>query len=265
MTATEEEVSKTAAAAAAGRHDPETGALEREVVEIPNSASNWKTFLKSKDFQTHPFRYPAGITNIVGSLGAGKSTLVYNLLQELSAIIKPEKLGRVIYYSGSGSDKLLEAYDKDRVEMYDKRSKESFITALKEIQNDAMTIPHDKKKMNILVVDDAITDADVMPTNIKSKTELSNLMMSARHTPVSIFLTSQKYSAIPPFARHNASHLFAFRTKSPAETKAILADANFVKKEVEDAFNSLTESNEFLWMQMADRNIIKGFNQPLCY
>lgn len=249
----------------AGRHDPETGALDRDMKEIPNSASNWKTFLKSKEFHTHPFRYPAGITNIVGSLGAGKSTLVYNLLQELSEVIKPEKLGRVIYYSGSGSDKLLEAYDKERVELFDKRSKESFITALKQIQNDAATMPHEKKKMNILVVDDAITDADIMPTNIKSKTELSNLMMSARHTPISIFLTSQKYSAIPPFARHNASHLFAFRTKSPAETKAILQDANFVKKEVEDAFNSLTESNEFVWMQMADRNIIKGFNQPLVY
>jgi hypothetical protein len=248
-----------------GGHDPETGALHREMAEIPNSASNWKSYLKSKEHHTHPYRYPAGITNIVGSLGAGKSTLVYNLLQELSEIIKPEKLGRVIYYSGSGSDKLLEAYDKDRVELFDKRSKESFLTALKELQNDAMTTPSEKKKMNILVVDDGIVDPDIMPTNIKSKTELSNLMMSARHVPVSIFLTSQKYSAIPPFARLNSSNLFAFRTKSPGETKAILNEANFVKKEVEDAFNSLTDSGEFLWFQNLDRNIIKGLNVPLCY
>ena len=248
------------------RHDPDTGTLVKKFEEVPNhSASNWKSYLSSPDHYTHPFRYPAGISLVVGSLGSGKSTLIYNLLQELSEVIKPEKTGRIIYYSGSSSDELTKAYDPERVELFDKRSKESFLTALKEIQNEAPNIKHKDKKMNLLVMDDCCNDSDIMPHSVKSTTELSSLMMSARHIPVSIFLTSQKYSALPTFAKANASHLFAFRSKCPSEQKAILNDANFCKSELEDAFNSLTSSNEFLWLQQADRRIVKGLNQPICY
>lgn len=246
-------------------HDPETGALNRDVEELPNSASNWKSYLKSKEFHTHPFRYPAGIVNVVGSLGAGKSTLVYNILQVLSEIVREDKIGKVLYYSGSGADKMLENYDANRVQLYDRRSKESFLSAMKGLINDSTTTPHEKKKLNILVADDAICDHDIMPSNIKSETPLSQIMMSARHIPCCVILTSQKYSALPPFARHNCSHLFAFRTKSPAETKSIMADSNFTPKETESALNSLTEPNHFVWMQMGDRRLVKGLNQPLVH
>ena len=244
-------------------HNAEKGTLDREFEEVPHSASNWKTFLRKKEFHTHPYRYPSGITNIVGSLGAGKSTLVYNLLSELDEILEPKKIGRIVYYSGSGSDRLLEAYDPKRVEIYDRRSKESFLTAIREIINEASTTPHEERRMNIVVADDAITDRDIMPSSIKSDTPLSTLMMSARHIPVSIFLTSQKYNSLPTFARHNANHLFVFRTKSPAERKSIVQEVNFTPKEAETALDSMTENGDFLWFQMADRKLIRGFNQGL--
>lgn len=245
------------------RHDSETGVLMRNVEDLPCSASNWKTFLKKKEFHDHPFAYMSCLMAIVGPLGSGKSTLIYNILDELNEIIAEKKLGRVIYYSGSGMDAILENYDKDEVELYDKKSKESFLTALKEIQSESQMTDPDNKLMNIIIIDDAITDADIMPSSVKSQTELSKIMMSCRHIPACVIVTSQKYNALPTFLRSNCSHLFAFRTRAPDELKSIMKDVNFTPKEFEEAMKSLTENNQFVWCQSLNRKLVKGFTESI--
>lgn len=245
------------------RHDAVTGALN-EVPQAPeHSASDWKRFLKGPQFYDHPLSYLPGIYLFIGSLGCGKSTCVHGILSELDAIMAPKNRGKVLYYSGSGSDKMLDAFDDKIVQKFDKRSKQSFLTAVSEINNEAANTPHDKKKHNIVVVDDGILDPDLLPASVKSDTPLMQLMMSCRHTPASVFLTSQKHSAIPSFCRANANHVFVFKTKSPAENDSIMRDVGFAKEEFRKSMNSLTDPGDFLWVQNRNAKIIKGFTQGL--
>jgi len=246
------------------RHDAETGALMADPIEQPtHSASNWRDYLNSKNHYDHPLAYLPGIYTVVGALGAGKSTLVMNLLAEIAAISNPKRLGRILYFSGSGCDELLKTYDSDRVEIFDRRSKESFLTAMTEVLNDATTTPAKKKKLTVIVADDAITDKSILPSTVKSETVLSKIMMSARHVPCAVLITSQKHSALPTFARLNASHSFVFRTKSSAERDSIIKESNFVKDEFERSLDSLTKSNEFIWSQNNARKLVRGFTQGL--
>lgn len=253
-------------------HNPDTGVIHHKIEQPRHSASDWKKYLSSPEYETHPLAYAPGIYNIVGGLGAGKSTLVYNLLQEFSTILDEDNIGRVLYYSGSGQDQILDAYDRDAVEVFDRRSKESFASAIHEI----MTVEGSdgegnmKKKtklkpLHIVVVDDAITDADVLPQSIRSETPLSKLMMSARHIPAVILITGQKYSGLPTFARTNASHTFVFKVKSPSEEKSIMNDINFSRAETKRALDSLAENSEFLWFQMQKRRITKNFVQSVVH
>lgn len=246
------------------RHNPETGALlDEHSPPDSHSAKDYKRFLSSKDYHDHPLAYMPGIYLFIGSLGAGKSTAVHGLMEEFDEIIKPETRGRILYYSGSGSDKILEAYDDNVVEKFDKRSKESFQTALREIYNDAADTPHEKKKHNFVVVDDGVMDQDLMPSTVKSDTPLMRLAMSARHIPVSLIITSQKHSAIPAFMRSNASHLFVFRTKTPAEMESVSRDINFSKHEFVKAMDGLVSPSDFIWVQQYNRRLIKNYSQGL--
>jgi hypothetical protein len=246
------------------RHDPATGALiDPHTPPSSHSASDYKRFLSSPEFHDHPLAYLPGIYLFVGSLGAGKSTAVHGLMEEFDAIMDPKTRGRVVYYSGSGSDKLLDSYDDEVVEKFDKRSKESFQTALRELYNDAAETPHEKKKHNIVVVDDGVMDQDLLPQSVKSDTPLMRLAMSARHIPLSLIVTAQKHSAIPSFMRANASHMFVFKTKTPSEMESVMKDVNFSKEEFKRSMDSLTDPSDFIWVQNYHRRLIKNYTTGL--
>lgn len=244
------------------RYDKETGALADRELPPSTSASDNSRFLKRKEDVDHPFAYP-GIYLLVGTLGSGKSSLIYSILNELDEILNPKELGRILYYSGSGKDKILEHYDDTGIELYDQKSKESFLTALQEINTN--DLQHNEKKMNIIVVDDGIMDSDLMSKSVQSTTPLSKILMSVRHIPAHVMITSQKMSAIGTFARTNCQHLFVFRCKTPAERQAILKESNFSKQEVEDALDSLTEPTSFAWFNSKDRKIVKNLTVPLVH
>lgn len=246
------------------RHDSESGALYNEPKQPEHSASDWKRFLSSKEHHDHPFSYLPGIMLFIGSLGCGKSTAVHGVMAELDAIMNHENRGRILYYSGSGSDRMLDAYDDKVVEKFDKRSKQSFNTAMSEIYNDAQGVEHKKKKHNIIVVDDGVLDQDLMPSSVKTETPLMRLAMSCRHVPLTILVTSQKHSAIPSFMRANANHVFVFKTKSPAELESIMKDVSFAKEDFKRAMNSLTDPSDFIWCQNHTSRLVKGFDTPLC-
>lgn len=246
------------------RYDPETGALANQTLPPTTSASDYKRFLKNpKEDADHPFAYIPGIYLISGPLGSGKSSLIFSLLDELSEIMNPKTIGRVMYFSGSGTDKLLEIYKDSGMEMYDGKSKESFQSALLELLSEE--VPHEEKKMNIVVLDDAINDPDLVPKSVQSHTPLSKILMSARHIPCCVILSSQKFNAFPTFSRANASHIFAFRTKSPAEQASIIKDAAFSKKEIEDSMSSLTDPVSFIHMNNLRRTITKNLTVPLIH
>lgn len=247
------------------RFDVETGALTKQEMPPSCSASDRARYLKNpKRDEEHPLLLgPGGIITIVGQLGCGKSSLIYSILKEYSEILNMKEVGRIMYYTGSGSDKILDHYKDSDMEIYDPKSKESFQNALTELHSEE--IEHDKKKLHIIILEDCSNDASLMPASVKNETPLSRVMMSARHVPAIIVLTAQKHTSLPTFARVNASHSFVFRTKSPAELAAVIRDASFTRKEVEDAFSTLTDRYSCIWLQNLSRKIVKNMTIPLCH
>ena len=251
------------------RYDRETGALTNEHPPPETSAADHRRFLRNPDEDAdHPlFGYPACIHLLIGCLGSGKSSCIWGLLEEASAVLKPSALGRILYYSGSSGDRILDAYrdDASRVEVFTTESKESFQETLRSLLADAAVIPHAQKKHNIIVVEDAANDPELLPANVKSETPLGRIAMSLRHLPCTLIVSAQKLSAMPAFLRTNATHLFVFRTKSEAERKDVLKAASFSKKEFERALDTLTEAGQFIWANNHKRTLVRGWTTPLVH
>lgn len=255
------------------RYDKETGALTHQELPPTNSASDYKKYLKyPEEDGDHPFAYTPGIHIACGPLGCGKSSLIYSLLSELNEILEPEWMGRCIYYTGSGSDAILQHYkpanvegDSDNsgggVEIFDPHSKESFLEAIKEILSDDS--PTEERKMNIVVVDDAVNDKDILSHGVQNSTPLSKLMMSCRHMKTVLFITSQKLASIPTFARTNFSHGYFFRCKSDAERNDIAKMVNFSKAEFVNSMDTLTKPGSFIWVNNLQRTITRELTQSL--
>ena len=251
------------------RYDPETGALTHDHKPPETSASDRKRFLRHPDADAdHPLcGFPATIVLLIGPLGCGKSSCIHGLLSEFSECLKPSNLGRILYYSGSAGDHVLDAYrnEASKVEVFTPESKETFQETLRGMLADASTIPHSAKKHSILVVDDAANDSELLPANVKSETPLGRIAMSLRHLPATLIVSAQKLSALPAFLRTNATHMFVFRTKSEAERKDVIKAASFSRKEFERAMDTLTEPGHFLWMNNHRRTLVRGWTTPLVH
>ena len=254
---------EAAPAAGGRRYDAETGALTHDHPPPDGSSSDRLRFLRNpKADADHPmWGFPATIHLLVGPLGCGKSSCIYGILEEADAVLAPRNLGRILYYSGSGSDKILDVYKEpgSKVELFSPESKESFQETLRSMLADAATTAHADKKHTIIVVEDAANDAELLPPNIKCETPLGRIAMALRHLPVTLIVSSQKLSALPAFMRANATHLYVFRNKCEAERKDVLKAASFSKKEFERAMDTLTEPGHFLWLNQHRRTLCRGF------
>jgi hypothetical protein len=251
---------------AAPRHDEMTGTLLQPETVKKHSASELESYLQKPDYASHPFAFPC-IVLLSGGLGAGKSTTIYTIMQEINAIYKPSKLGRLIYYSGSPSDRVLDMYDKEDVEMYNPKSKETFLNAMREIIKDAEDeeLEEKDKKMQVIVIEDCMNDADVFPYSIKSETPLSNLMIKCRHIPVIIIMSAQKYSGLPTFARANSAHRFLCGPHGAGEISTIARDVPFCPEVFKKAMLASTKRTDIVWVQSASRKIVKGLTEPLVH
>jgi hypothetical protein len=247
------------------RHDAETGALLNDQPQPVSSASNWKDYLDSPAYHDHPLAYLPSLHILVGGIGSGKSTAIYGILAELDEIMKPERRGRVMYYSGSPSDRILDSYDDAAVEKFGPPSKESFLTAVRELLGSAADVPPDKRKHNIIVLDDIVNDKDLNPASMRTESPIAKLLTSMRHLPATVIMASQKMTSLPTFARANFGHGYFFRTKSDAERGDILRSVNFSKGEFTSAMDSLNEAGDFLWLNQHRRTIVKGWTRGLCH
>lgn len=262
----------------APRFDAETGALTHQVMPPTHSFANFgKTYLKyPEEDADHPLAYP-GIHLVTGGLGSGKSTLIYSLLSEMSEIYDPDAIHRILYYSGSPADTLLSQYQPatveidpktgeevySGVELYNPKNKESFSEAVKQILSD--DTPSEERKLSIIVVDDAVNDADLIAHSTSSKSPLSKLFMSCRHLKCQIILSSQKYSLFPTFCRANFSHLYAFKARSESELSDIAKAINFSRQSFLDSMSCLTSNSDFIWCNNRNNTITKGLKTSLVH
>lgn len=260
------------------RFDAETGALTHHETPPTHSFSGFaEKYLKyPKEDADHPLAYP-GIHLITGGLGSGKSTLVYSLLNELNEILNPDMVNRILYYSGSPADTILQTYQPatvevdpktgetvySGVELFSPKNKESFSEAVKEIISD--DTPSDERKANIIVVDDAVNDKDLIAHSTSSTSPLSKIFMSCRHLKTYVILTSQKYNLFPTFTRANFSQLYAFKARSDAELADISKAINFSKQSFLDSMSCLSSNSEFIWCNNRANTITKGLTTSLVH
>ena len=314
------------------RHDSLTGVLLHEPEQPPHSASGFDRYHNSPAHKDHPYGYIPCIHAVTGGLGSGKSTIIYGIVNEIRSILDKKKLGRILFYSGSRSDKILEAYD-DRVEKFSPSSKETFLGEIRGMLNEAsdraerierktakkeaadskketvrttrgktlVVTAHGVKgsadessssesecdsdcscsdcesddnddnddedetpKMNIVILEDAAADKDIMPTNLKTDSPLLQMAISCRHIPTALIVSSQKINMLPTFIRANASHLYFAGPRGDGEKRDAMKLINFSKAEFDSALSSITERSQFLWINQGERRISKGFCSSIC-
>jgi hypothetical protein len=252
------------------RYDAETGALTHQEMPPSHSFSGFaEKYLKyPKEDADHPLAYPC-ISLITGALGCGKSSLLYSLLSELNEILDPDMVGRILYYTGSPADSILQYYQPatmevdpvtgetvySGVELFDPKNKESFIEAVKQILSD--DTPSEERKANIIVVDDAVNDKDLIAHSTQSTSPLSKLFMSCRHLKTFVYLSSQKYNLFP--------HLYAFKARSDSELSEISKAINFSRQSFLDAMGCLTSNSDFIWCNNRANTITKGLTTTLVH
>jgi hypothetical protein len=102
---------------------------------------------------------------------------------------------------------------------------------------------------SLIIVDDFADDVRVM----RSSRSLWQLFVRGRHAGLSTILSTQKYRALAPIIRVNATDLFVFRLRSQAELMAICEEnsAAYGKDVTEKIILRATEEPySFLWINL---------------
>lgn len=245
-----------------GVFDKDTGALSREF-ETFRPKKKGRQYGKTREMDDHPWLMPM-IMLIIAPTGGGKTTLMLNILDEVIKNIDEKKLGKIMLYSGSPQDALLRTLDDESIEMYGPDKTESLIANLRELQLNLLTTGGDKEEsrpLNVLVLDDAANNKDLMPTQSKG-TEIGNVLTSHRHIPLLIIILSQKYSMIPVFARSNASHVFIFPGHNEKEMGEIFTNMPFGQVQLKKAMSLIAHKpHSFLWIDHVARTGKLGFDK----
>jgi predicted ATPase len=202
--------------------------------------------------ELHPWKQPR-VTIILGGVGSGKTTILMNILNEISN----DTFHRAIIFSSNRLDsKMVDTISED-VELYG-ADKTKLDMIIGEIRQDALSAKKSKKKIPkiLLVLDDVAGDGNFFNSN---KSLFNNFILSTRHYNTTVILTTQKYKLIPPVIRVNANIWFITKI-SPEERKQIFRDLPFPKDVLEKAY-SLATSNNFSWLQinLSKRLLIKDF------
>jgi hypothetical protein len=210
----------------------------------------------NQNTENHPWKQPR-VTIILGGVGSGKTTILMNILNEISN----DTFHRAIIFSSNKLDaKMVDTISED-VELYG-ADKSKLDTVIAEIRQDALNAKRSKKKIPkiLLVLDDVAGDGNFFNSN---KSLFNNFILSTRHYNTTVILTTQKYKLIPPVIRVNANIWFINRL-SPEERKQIFIDLPFPKDRLEKAYN-LATSKAYNWLQinLSKGLLIKDFNEVL--
>lgn len=254
----------------AGVYDSETGALTRAFVPFRTPAElAARGYGRTRDLDAHPFLKPQVILTI-GTTGSGKSTLNFNLLDEIVRNCAPHKLGQVIVYSGSPGDPLLAKVDRDMASVFGPDQSETLLTRMGELNrydqngqpvNGMKGIPEDERPLHVILLDDANNNPDLAPDRAKG-TAMGQAIVSHRHNRTVIIFSSQKYNNIPTLARQVASHVFFF-PGNPKDMKEILANITVPPDQIKKAAEAIMRSKtrDFLWINNSNRSVMRGFTQ----
>lgn len=196
--------------------------------------------------EAHPWKQPR-VTIILGGVGSGKTTILMNVLNEVSDNV----WNRVIIFSSNRLDAKMVDTISDDVELYG-ADKNKLDTVIGEIRQEGLDSKRNKRKIPkiLLVLDDVAGDGNFFNAN---KSLFNNFILSTRHYNTTVILTTQKYKLIPPVIRVNANIWFINKL-APEERKQIFRELPFTKDRLEKAYDIAT-SKPYNWLQI---NISKG-------
>ncbi len=259
----------------AGVYDPETGALARSFVNfMPRALQHARGYGKTPAHDGHPFLKP-GIVSVVAPTGGGKTMVIMNLLSEVLSNVDPGRMNRVMYYTGSPQDDLLQQLNPEVIDVYDPENQESFLAELRDLLLDHMNSSNPtgvaggpgsgeiEKPFNVLVLDDAGNSRLLAPSQTKG-TDIGEVMMRHRHLRMLLIASAQRWNMLPPFVRSNASHIFLFPGGSKKENDSIFSTVDLPQEQLQRVMSTLQgREHEFLWIDRSNRSVKRGFSQTV--
>jgi hypothetical protein len=204
---------------------------------------------------------------IAGPSGAGKGVLVSKLL--LDPKFYKGCFERIYYFSQSATVdhnlKPLRTYCEDQLGqkeecIYDEFDEELLKGLLaRQLKLTAYLKDHKAKKgYSVCVVIDDFAD---MPSVVRGGL-LSTLYIRGRHANISTFVLTQKYRALEPILRINATALFVFRLRNQKDLEAVVEESAALapRKDIERLYRRAVEKEfGFLYVDLMAKDLSRMF------
>ena len=194
---------------------------------------------------------------VFGSSSSGKSNVVLNLIEFYKKIFKE----RIIIFTQSINGSIFSLEKKYDAQIYNSLYKKSGENRMEELVKYQQTFKKKGEKMkNVLVIfDDFITDNSFNKRSIYDK-----LYSQARHSNISVIITSQQYTLLPSNLRRLSWYNLIFLISDTDEKKLMLkANCNNLKMtydEFEKVYDEcVAEAYSFIYVDVRKRKWLKRF------
>jgi len=225
--------------------------------------------IKVKQYEVKQSKYPQcgklPVRSILlGPSGAGKGVLLQNMILD----IYKGCFERVYIFSPSINVDVtwlpVKKYLEETINLkddepplyydhYDSESLEKIIDTQKKITEHLKSKKETKRLFNILIIVDDFADS---PDFSRKSTLLHALFTRGRHSGISTIVSTQKFTALHPIIRANATELFVFRLRNYKDLETFIEEVSALidKKSLMQIYNLATEEPySFLYVKLNEK------------
>ena len=189
----------------------------------------------------------------VAASGGGKTNVIKNMITR-SDFGYAEHFGEDIFII-SETLELDGSWDDVRLPEYHKMKEWS-----EERVNEIMQYSASSANGCLLVLDDLVCSDAI---NKHKTTILDKIFMQGRHSKINCIFTSQKYNALSPKMRANATHTLCWGLPTQTERKMFLDDNSDIQ-DIEERFAYATrEPFSFLFINRLDKTCHRNFEEEI--
>ena len=206
---------------------------------------------------------------IIGSMGSGKTQIVYNLFKNMSCFTH-------VYLFVKDLNEPIYKFLIDTLEKLGAKIGKQLITYSDDIKNVPTVEQFDKEENNLVVFDDLLLDKEAAPKRGSgAKTgadKILDIYIRGRRQNVSCLYVSQSYYDIPGMIRKNANYIFIKKINTTSDLNRIVAEyqLSVSKKEILEYYKqALATKTKWLLVDLKTneddlkfRIGFKGIQQP---